>query len=69
MQKKRFKAISIMVILILTPLLAWAHGDDEVSINSFFGPLLALITIFMLVSIGKFVIQRIKKGFRPGVRL
>ncbi len=61
MWKRRLKPLAITALWVLMPVLAWAHGDDEVRVNSFLGPILAVLTIFILVPIGKVVIRGIKK--------
>lgn len=66
MWKKWLKAIPATGILwLLMPVAALAHGDDEVRLNSFFGLSLAIITMAVLVPIGKALIQAIHRGERP----
>ncbi len=62
MQKRWLESITIIDLSLLTPLLAWAHGDDEIRLDGFVGPILALMILLTIVPVGKLVIRRIKKG-------
>ncbi|HWP48515.1 MAG TPA: hypothetical protein VNM22_15230 [Candidatus Limnocylindrales bacterium] len=61
MWKKPLKILGVIALLVLMPVLVQAHGDDQVTVNSLFGPLLAIFTIFILVPLGKVAIRGIKK--------
>lgn len=65
MWKKRLNAMALAGLWTLMPLMAWAHGDDEVRWNSFFGPGLAVLTILVAVPIGKALIRGLRKEKRP----
>jgi len=61
MWKRLLEVPGIIALLILRPVLALAHGDDQVTVNTFFGPILAVFTVFILVPVGKVVIRGIQK--------
>lgn len=62
MWRSWLELIGVTALSLLTPLLAWAHGDDEIRLDGFVGPVLALMILFTVVPAGKMVIRRIKKG-------
>lgn len=64
MWKKRLNAVALAALWTLMPFMAWAHGDDEVKLNSFFGPGLAALTVLVAVPIGKALIRAISKEKR-----
>jgi len=61
MWKKRLNAVALAGLWTLIPFMAWAHGDDEVRLNSFLGPGLAVLTVLLAVPIGKALIRGLKK--------
>ena len=44
--------------MLCLPGLALAHGDDHVTVASFFGPVLGLLAFMLVVSLGKAIIRR-----------
>ncbi|MBI5747417.1 MAG: hypothetical protein HZA13_10505 [Nitrospirae bacterium] len=60
MWKRLPEVISVILLSLLPSLPAWAHGDDDIRLDSFLGPILGLLTILVLVPIGKFVIRTVK---------
>lgn len=50
----------LMGLLLLFPALAWAHGDDDVTLAGFFGPLLGAVVLASVVGIGRAVIRAVR---------
>jgi hypothetical protein len=61
MWKRLLEVLDTAILSVLMPVLALAHGDDQMTVNTVFGPILAAFTIFTVVPIGKAVIRKIKK--------
>ena len=53
---------SAIAIGFFLPSLAHAHGDDDVTVVSFIGPLIALLVFALVVSVGKMMIRVILEG-------
>ena len=47
-----------VVVGMSLPGLALAHGDDNVTVASFFGPVLGLLAFMLVLSAGKAIIRR-----------
>lgn len=43
---------SVELIVLIQPALAYAHGDDNVTVASFIGPTVALIVFVAVVGLG-----------------
>lgn len=52
---------SVWLAVLPLPSLAYAHGDDSVTVASFIGPMLGLIVLVAVVSLGKAFLRRIVK--------
>ena len=49
---------SVLLLLLLGhPAFAAAHGDDTVTVATFYGPLLALTVVLLLVPLGKALLR------------
>ncbi len=60
MWKRLPEVINVIALSLLPSVSAWGHGDDDIRLDSFLGPILGLLTILVLVPVGKFVIKTIK---------
>ena len=50
------------------PAMALGHGDDNVSVEGFFGPILGLLTFMVVVGVGKAIIRRLQSPRPDGLR-
>ncbi len=51
--------LSMMVLGLFLPALAYAHGDDEVTAASFIGPLVVFFVFVTVVGLGKAILRMI----------
>ncbi len=49
--------LASVLLLLGHPALAAAHGDDTVTVATFYGPLLALTVVLLLVPLGKALLR------------
>ena len=54
--------------VLALPAMALAHGDDMVGPESFFGPILGLLTFMVVVGVGKAIIRRSHGRTSHGLR-
>ena len=50
----------LLGLLMLFPALAHAHGDDDVTLATFFGPMLGFVVLVSVVSLGRVVIRAVR---------
>ena len=53
----RVSALALLLPLLGHPALAAAHGDDTVTVATFYGPLLAAGVILLVVPLGKALLR------------
>jgi hypothetical protein len=49
--------LSLKKIMLFLPALAYAHGDDNVTVASFIGPTVAVIVFVAVVALGKTLLR------------
>lgn len=49
-------------LVILAPTVAFAHGDDDVTVASWIGPMVGFVVLVSLVGIGRAVIRVVRRG-------
>lgn len=54
-------SLSIQIILLFSPSLAYAHGNDDVTVASFIGPTVAIIVFVTVVGLGRALLRMIIK--------